>query len=153
MKIFKLILLLVFLVGCKKYERVNPLDPLYLIDKKQSEIIVVSYSLSYKTFDINKKYYDLYLTIKNIGYETRQITVNINESDSKIDLPFYSSKEFGIFGSTDDIINNNQTKTQRTPFTVSYPVTDTLPYSTNIQVILEDISNKTWTESLQITVQ
>lgn len=153
MKLFKLVLLLVFLVGCKKYERVNPLDPLYFYDKKQPEIILVSYSLTYNTFDINKNYYDLYLTIKNIGYETRQVSVNISESDPKIELPFYSGQEFGTFGSTDDGMNYNQTRTQKMPFDISYPKTEPLPYTTSIQVSLKDMSNNTWVKNLQITIQ
>lgn len=159
----KKVLFLIFslaLYSCQKYERVNPLDPLYNSENDSSsniELAFKSYNLIQKSSGTNNYLFDLYITIENtgnttLGSVTNPIYSTISTSDQNISIILGDTKQFG--GSSNGYeIAPNETKTN----TFAYTLTINENISNNYQstfnlTIKDDKSGKSWTEEFDIII-
>ncbi|MBW8051726.1 MAG: hypothetical protein FVQ77_15580 [Cytophagales bacterium] len=151
------ILLLLCVVSCTKYERVNPLDPYKETPEKESEPDIIVEFIEIKEHSTTSPYerlFYLYPTIKNIGGATKDVNGYITENDTLIDFITNNVICSGLF--TDDTeIRKDQTKKFYYGFEFSlsiYPVNPQMPYSFDIILTLTDYKGSTWTQAEKITI-
>ena len=150
-KLFYILVLIVF-VGCKKYERVNPLDP-YYEEPSKAELIIESIEVIETTQDISYRYFRLNPTIKNIGNKATEggVSGTLSTNDSNIVL----CENYEYFTSCLHCpLNPNEIGNSQMSFTLKIDKSLQIPYNASFNLSLkDDISGDTWNLTFNTTLQ
>lgn len=111
-------------------------------------------NLKIESFEVSKtysRYYFIPTIINNRTSATKQVIGKLSGNDSNIEL-VSDEREFGQFGSVDDVIGVNETKQVRHSFLFEILNSVTTPYSTVFILTLSDYYGNTWIDSAVVNI-